>query len=69
MITPLGAACMEADGRASELRIERDFKRLKRCPESNLFDAAAIVKFYRGEVAPILMREFPWELNTWELIE
>ena len=53
-ITPLGAAVVEAlPDRKMVAKINRDFKRLKACPMSELFDHAAILKFYDGTIVPM----------------
>ena len=53
-ITPLGAAVVEAmPDRKMVSKINRDFKRLKVCPMSELFDHAAIRTFYNGTIIPM----------------
>ena len=53
-VTPLGAAIVEAlPNRKMVRKIERDFKRMKVCPMSDLFDHAAVTAFYRGEIIPM----------------
>lgn len=50
-ITPLGAAVVEALPKKQLVRrIERDFKRYKVCPVSELFGACAIRDFYQGKI-------------------
>jgi len=53
-ITPLGAAVVEAlPDRRIVAKINRDFRRLKVCPMSALFDEAGINAFYHGTIIPL----------------
>jgi hypothetical protein len=53
-ITPLGAAVVEAmPDRKMVSKINRDFKRLKCCPMSEIFDHAAILDYYNGTITPM----------------
>lgn len=53
-ITPLGAAVVEAlPDRKMVAKINHDFKRIKCCPVSALFDEADIQRFYKGEIIPM----------------
>jgi hypothetical protein len=53
-ITPLGAAVVEAmPDRKMVNKVNRDFKRFKWCPMSALFDHAAIMAYYNGEITPV----------------
>jgi len=53
-ITPLGAAIVEVlPDRRMVATINRDFKRLKVCPTSSLFDEERIKEFYHGTIIPM----------------
>lgn len=57
LITPLGAAIVEAmPDRKMVNKIKRDFKRLRRCLTSDLFDEAAIKEFYNGSISSAPLR-------------
>ena len=54
IITPLGAAIVEAlPDRKMVNKINRDFKRLRCCPMSELFGHAEIKAFYGGSIIPM----------------
>jgi len=53
-LTPLGAAIVEAlPDRAMVNTINRDFKTLRVCPVSALFDAQGIREFYQSRIIPM----------------
>jgi hypothetical protein len=53
-ITPLGAAVVEAmPDKAMVEKVNRDFKKYKMCPMSELFDFDAVKAFYHGDIIPM----------------